>query len=69
MGFLDGMFGRSQDRKPTATGRCMECGMAEGTHTDWCPGATDDASAQPTPGIQAQTTDSPDETGEATPGS
>lgn len=69
MGFLDGMFGRSSDRKATATGRCMECGMAEGAHTDWCPGAATDAPAPPSGEAHAQAADSPDESGEATPSS
>jgi len=36
MGFLGGLFGRSNDRKRVVTDRCMECGMTEGTHTNWC---------------------------------
>ncbi len=39
MGFLDGLFGHSRDRKPVATNRCMDCGTADGAHTDWCPSA------------------------------
>lgn len=43
MGLLGGLFGGSKDRRPTATDRCMECGMAGGAHTDWCPAAAEDA--------------------------
>ncbi len=35
-----GLFGRSRksgERKPGGSPRCMECGMAGGEHTDWCP--------------------------------
>lgn len=39
MGFLSGLFGRSRDRQPVATDRCMDCGTTDGGHTDWCPSA------------------------------
>ena len=45
MGFLAGLFGRSRDRKHVATDRCMECGMTEGIHTDWCSASADVAAA------------------------
>ena len=48
MGFLGGLFGRTSDRKHVVTDRCMECGMSEGTHTEWCP-SVPDAAAAPAP--------------------
>ena len=69
MGFLDGIFGRSSDRKAPATDRCMECGMAEGTHTDWCPGAAAHAPAPDAPEMDASPENSPDDSDEAAPGS
>ncbi len=36
-----GLFGRfsrkSGERRLEGSGRCMECGMTGGQHTDWCP--------------------------------
>ena len=43
MGMLDGLFGRSRDRKAIAKDRCMECGMEGSAHTDWCPAGEDRA--------------------------
>ena len=65
MGFLAGLFGRSGDRKHVATDRCMECGMTEGTHTDWCSASADVASA-PAPQTPAPET-TPEKGGEAPP--
>ena len=39
MGFLGGLFGRSRDRSDVAKDRCMDCGMTDGEHTDWCTSA------------------------------
>jgi hypothetical protein len=58
MGFLDGLFGRSHDRKPVATDRCMDCGTAGGGHTEWCPSA--EVTARPAPHAPASTEEAPD---------
>ena len=65
MGFLGGLLGRSGDRKHVATNRCMECGMTEGTHTDWC-SASADVAAAPAPGAPAPETP-PEQASEAPP--
>ena len=65
MGFLGGLFGRSRDRKGVAKDRCMECGMTDGTHTDWCPGAADAAAAPTAEAAAPEKT--PEEAGEAPP--
>ena len=63
MGFLGGLFARSSDPKDAAKDRCMECGMTEGTHTEWCPGAADAAAAPPPKAPAPETT--PEDAGEA----
>ena len=63
MGFLGGLFGRSSDSKGVATDRCMECGMTEGTHTEWCPGAADAPAAPPLEAPAPEAT--PEDAGEA----
>ncbi len=37
MGLFGGFSRKSGERKREGSHRCMECGMAEGKHTDWCP--------------------------------
>jgi len=53
-----GLFGRfsrkAGDRKPEGSGRCTECGMTGGEHTDWCPAVPHEE-----PGIVAGTTPEP----------
>lgn len=64
MSILMGLFGRSKDRKRPAVTRCMDCGMPDGEHTEWCPAASEVRPPTPPPGLEPPT----DETsGEAHP--
>lgn len=65
MGFLGGLFGRSGDHKHVATDRCMECGMTDGIHTDWCSAAADVAAASAPQAAAPETT--PEQAGETPP--
>lgn len=63
MGFLDGWFGRSHDRKTVATDRCMDCGTTGGNHAEWCPSeaATTPGGATPATPPSTETRDEPGE--------
>jgi hypothetical protein len=46
MGVLGNLFGK---KEPQSRDRCMECGMTEGRHTDWCPAHRLDEEPGPEP--------------------
>jgi hypothetical protein len=60
MSVLMGLFGRSKERKRPAVTRCMDCGMPDGEHTDWCPVAGEATSPPPPPAVERRM----DQTGE-----
>ena len=47
MGILGRLFGASDSGDGTDVGRCNDCGMAGGRHTDWCPTAREERASTP----------------------